>query len=136
LGCAKACPRSVRAASTANASIVTGYLEHQALAAAELSAERFMLKVALARVLCAHALAAAPRLALGPLAPLGPSGQISPTARITRAAPISSAPDLVSTVPAERRPSWPTPRCTKKPPDCARTPTSSSSPASHCMPSG
>jgi DNA-binding IclR family transcriptional regulator len=61
--------------------------------------------------------------------------QISPMARITRAAAITSAPDLVSTVPAERCRSCPTPRCTKKPPDWARTPTSSSRPASHCMPS-
>jgi hypothetical protein len=54
-----------------NASIVAGYLEHEPLAAAELSAERFMMNVALLRVLYAHALAASPRLALGPLAPLG-----------------------------------------------------------------
>jgi hypothetical protein len=54
-----------------NASIVTGYLEHEALAWAELSAERFMMNVALLRVLYAHALVAAPRLALGYLAPLG-----------------------------------------------------------------
>ena len=54
-----------------NASIVAGYLEHEPLAAAELPAERFMMNVALARVLYAHALAAAPKLALGPLAPLG-----------------------------------------------------------------
>jgi hypothetical protein len=54
-----------------NASIVTGYLEHEALAAAELSVERFMMNVALVRVVYAHAVAAAPRLALGPLAPLG-----------------------------------------------------------------
>jgi hypothetical protein len=54
-----------------NASIVTGYLDHQALAAAELSVERFMMNVALLRVVYAHAVAAAPRLALGPLAPLG-----------------------------------------------------------------
>jgi hypothetical protein len=55
-----------------NASIVTGYLDHEALAWAELTAERFMMNVALLRVLYAHALAAAPRLALGYLAPLGP----------------------------------------------------------------
>lgn len=54
-----------------NASIVAGYLQHQALATAELSAERFMMNVALLRVLYAHAVAEAPRLALGPLAPLG-----------------------------------------------------------------
>jgi hypothetical protein len=54
-----------------NASIVAAYLEHKALAARELLAERFVLNVALVRVLYAHALAAAPRLALGRLAPLG-----------------------------------------------------------------
>jgi hypothetical protein len=54
-----------------NASIVAGYLANEPLAAAELSAERFMMNVALVRVLYAHALAAAPKLALGPLAPLG-----------------------------------------------------------------
>jgi len=54
-----------------NASIVAGYLKHQVLAAAELSEERFMMNVALLRVVYAHALAAAPRLALGLLAPLG-----------------------------------------------------------------
>jgi hypothetical protein len=53
-----------------NASIVGGYLEHQNLAEAESTAERFFMNVALARVLYAHALAAAPRLALGPFAPL------------------------------------------------------------------
>jgi hypothetical protein len=51
-----------------NASIVTGYLDHETLAWAELSAERFMMNVALLRVMYAHALAAAPRLALGYLA--------------------------------------------------------------------
>jgi hypothetical protein len=54
-----------------NASIVAAYLEHEALAARELFAERFFLNVALLRVLYAHALAAAPRLALGRFAPLG-----------------------------------------------------------------
>jgi hypothetical protein len=54
-----------------NASIVAGYLEHRNLAEAELAPERFFMNVALARVLYAHALAAAPRLALGQLAPLG-----------------------------------------------------------------
>ena len=54
-----------------NASIVAGYLVHEPLAATELSAERFMMNVALVRVLYAHALAAAPRLALGLYAPLG-----------------------------------------------------------------
>jgi hypothetical protein len=54
-----------------NASIVAGYLEHEPLAREELPAERFMMNVALLRVIYAHALAAAPRLALGPFAPLG-----------------------------------------------------------------
>ena len=54
-----------------NASIVGAYLEHEQLAAHELLVERFLLNVALVRVLYAHALVAAPRLALGRLAPLG-----------------------------------------------------------------
>ena len=54
-----------------NASIVSAYLEHQELAEAESAPERFFMNVVLARVLYAHALAAAPRLALGRLAPLG-----------------------------------------------------------------
>jgi hypothetical protein len=54
-----------------NASIVAGYLEHRNLAGAEGAPERFFMNVALARVLYAHALAAAPRLALGRSAPLG-----------------------------------------------------------------
>ena len=54
-----------------NASIVGAYLEHQGLAEAESSPERFFMNVVLARVLYAHALNAAPRLALGRLAPVG-----------------------------------------------------------------
>jgi hypothetical protein len=54
-----------------NASIVAGYLEHRSLAEAEGAPERFFINVALARVLYAHALGAAPRLALGRFAPLG-----------------------------------------------------------------
>jgi hypothetical protein len=54
-----------------NASIVAGYLEHRNVAEAEGAPERFFMNVALARVLYAHALAAAPRLALGRFAPLG-----------------------------------------------------------------
>ena len=54
-----------------NASIVAGYLEHGNLAEAEGAPERFFMNVALARVLYAHALAAAPDLALGRFAPLG-----------------------------------------------------------------
>jgi hypothetical protein len=53
-----------------NASIVVGYLEHERLAHAETATERFFMNVALARVLYAHALVAAPRLALGRFAPL------------------------------------------------------------------
>jgi hypothetical protein len=53
-----------------NASIVAGYLEHEGLAGDERAAERFFMNVALARVLYAHALVAAPRLALGRLAGL------------------------------------------------------------------
>ena len=48
-----------------NASIVSGYLEHEALAHDENAPERFFMNVALVRVLYAHALVAAPRLALG-----------------------------------------------------------------------
>ena len=54
-----------------NASIVAGYLDHRKLADAEGAPERFFMNVALARVLFAHALAAAPRLALGRFALLG-----------------------------------------------------------------
>jgi hypothetical protein len=54
-----------------NPSIVGAYLEHRGLAEAESAPERFFMNVALARVLFAHALNAAPRLALGRLAPLG-----------------------------------------------------------------
>jgi hypothetical protein len=53
-----------------NASIVAAYLENRRLAEAESAAERFFMNVALARVLYAHALNAAPRLALGRCAPL------------------------------------------------------------------
>jgi hypothetical protein len=52
-----------------NASIVVGYLEHEGLAEEENVPERFFMNVALARVLYAHALVAAPRLALGRFAP-------------------------------------------------------------------
>jgi hypothetical protein len=51
-----------------NASIVAGYLEHEGLAEQESAPERFFMNVALARVLYAHALVAAPRLAPGRLA--------------------------------------------------------------------
>jgi hypothetical protein len=54
-----------------NASILSGYLEHRGLAAAESPPERFFMNVALGRVLYAHALVGAPRLAVGRFAPLG-----------------------------------------------------------------
>jgi hypothetical protein len=54
-----------------NASIVDSYLEHRRIAEAEGAPERFFMNVALARVLYAHALNAAPRLALGRLALFG-----------------------------------------------------------------
>jgi hypothetical protein len=54
-----------------NASIVGAYLEYRGLAEAEGAPERFFMNVALARVLYAHALNAAPRLALGQLSPFG-----------------------------------------------------------------
>ena len=54
-----------------NASIVASYLGHEALAEEENAPERFFINVALARVLYAHALVAAPRLALGRLSLVG-----------------------------------------------------------------
>jgi hypothetical protein len=54
-----------------NASIVSAYLEHRALALEESMPERFFMNVVLARVLYAHALVGAPRLAVGRFAPLG-----------------------------------------------------------------
>ena len=54
-----------------NASIVAGYLDHEALAEEENAPERFFINVALARVLYAHALVGAPRLALGRLSLVG-----------------------------------------------------------------
>ncbi|MFE5480998.1 hypothetical protein [Streptomyces sp. NPDC056527] len=55
-----------------NASIVSGYLRYADLARAELQVERFMMNVALLRVLFTHAMLVNPRLALGRLARLGP----------------------------------------------------------------
>ncbi|MFD0004955.1 hypothetical protein ACFVJ4_21355 [Streptomyces sp. NPDC127178] len=56
-----------------NASIVAGYLKYEGLASEELKVERFMMNVALIRVLYTHAMLANPRLALGSrLAFLGP----------------------------------------------------------------
>ena len=55
-----------------NASIAAGYLEHEALAHHELPAERFVINVALARVLFTHAMLARPRMALGRFAAAGP----------------------------------------------------------------
>jgi hypothetical protein len=54
-----------------NASIAAGYLANEAFAVRELAAERFLMNVALVRVLYAHALVAEPRIALGLLGPLG-----------------------------------------------------------------
>ena len=59
---------------------------------------------------------------------------IRPMAKMIKAAAISSAPARVSTVPGELRPCWPSPRWTKKPPDWASTPASSSAPVTHCTP--
>ncbi|MFE5813811.1 hypothetical protein [Streptomyces sp. NPDC056479] len=55
-----------------NASIVAGYLKYESLAAQELKVERFMMNVALLRVLFTHAMLANPRLALGRLSLPGP----------------------------------------------------------------
>lgn len=55
-----------------NHSVVSGYLENQALVEAEVHAERFMINVTLARVLFTHALIERPALALGPFAGVGP----------------------------------------------------------------
>ena len=54
-----------------NASIVAAYLEHRHLCAAEVPVECFFMDVALARVVCVHALVIRPRLAVGRLAPAG-----------------------------------------------------------------
>ena len=54
-----------------NSSIVAAYLEHRDLCAAELPVERFFMDVAIARLVCVHALVIRPRLALGRLAPAG-----------------------------------------------------------------
>ncbi|MFC6885568.1 MULTISPECIES: hypothetical protein [Actinomadura] len=66
-----AAPSPARWYRAHNASVVAGYLENAALAEDELIAERFMMNVALMRVLYTHALVAEPRLALGAFAPLG-----------------------------------------------------------------
>jgi hypothetical protein len=55
-----------------NASIVAAYFRYEELTAGELEAERFMMNVALLRVIYTHALLARSHLALGPLAPIGP----------------------------------------------------------------
>ena len=55
-----------------NVSIVSAYLEHEELAAAESRVERFFINVILVRVLYAHAMVAAPPLALGWLGPAAP----------------------------------------------------------------
>ncbi|HVK23035.1 MAG TPA: hypothetical protein VM677_16880 [Actinokineospora sp.] len=48
-----------------NASVVAGYLDHEALAHEETPLERFMINVTLVRAFYAHALVAEPRLAAG-----------------------------------------------------------------------
>jgi hypothetical protein len=54
-----------------NASVVAAYLEHEDLALHELEAERFLMNVALARVLYTHAMVSRPGLALGRLGGVG-----------------------------------------------------------------
>jgi len=54
-----------------NASIVAAYLEHRHLCAAEVPVERFFMDVAIARLVCVHALVIRPRLAVGRLALAG-----------------------------------------------------------------
>jgi hypothetical protein len=54
-----------------NASVVAAYLAHENLALQELEAERFLMNVALARVLYTHAMVARPAMALGRLGGLG-----------------------------------------------------------------
>jgi len=54
-----------------NASIVAAYLEHRHLCAAEVPVERFFMDVALARLVCVHALVIRPRVAVGWLSPAG-----------------------------------------------------------------
>jgi hypothetical protein len=54
-----------------NASIVAAYLEHRHLCAAEVPVERFFMDVAMARLVCVHALVIRPRLAVGRLALAG-----------------------------------------------------------------
>jgi hypothetical protein len=54
-----------------NASIVAAYLEHRHLCTAEVPVERFFMDVAIARLVCVHALVIRPRLAVGRLASAG-----------------------------------------------------------------
>ena len=54
-----------------NASIVAAYLEHRHLCSAEVPVERFFMDVAIARLVCVHALVIRPRLVVGRLAPAG-----------------------------------------------------------------
>ena len=54
-----------------NASIVAAYLEHRHLCQPEVPAERFFMDVAMARLVCVHALVIRPRLAAGRLALAG-----------------------------------------------------------------
>src|SRR5262249_57936905 len=54
-----------------SASIVAAYRDHRPLCPAELRVERFFMAVAMARLVCVHALVIQPRLAVGRLAPAG-----------------------------------------------------------------
>jgi hypothetical protein len=64
-------PSAARWYRAHNMSVVSGYLEHERLAAREGRIERFFINLVLVRVLYTHAMVAAPRLALGWLAPAG-----------------------------------------------------------------
>jgi hypothetical protein len=76
-----------------NASIVAGYLEHEERAEEESVPERFFMNVALARVLYAHALVAAPRLALGRVAPVrGDRAEAAAPLRVVRGRARRTAP--------------------------------------------
>jgi hypothetical protein len=87
-----------------NASIVAGYLEHEGLAHGETDAERFFMNVALARVLYAHALVAAPRLALGLLAALA---RVLGDPRLGMAGVFLSLRRVIpNDYPLEREPEW------------------------------
>lgn len=91
-----------------NASVVAGYLEHEDLAATEGQAERFIMNVALLRVLFTHTMLVRPRLALGRLAVLGPLAA-DPRHRAVHMAPARHRPryrhaPALGTVTSDRRP--------------------------------